>query len=287
MLSDNLWSGIRDLIPPVVTRLIRRSRLSKPRPASFGFSGDFSVWADATAVSSGYDDVAILEKVRQAAIAVKHGNAAFERDSVTFAEPATNWPVLASLMTLAAMAGGALHIVDFGGSLGSLYFQHRRFLDLLHDVSWTVIEQPHFVRIGQAELVDERLKFAECVPDIGQSQTATGLILSSVLQYLPDPHDMLRSLLNHSWDAVILDRTAFVSTRSCDRLTVQRVPPEIYSATYPAWFFSPGSLEQHFRERFSESARWICDDRYSLDQDQTSFEGRLFIARKSAQFNDQ
>ena len=231
---------VRELLPPMCYRLLQRLRRPGGMIEDPAFSGDYAAWADAAALSSGYDQPAILEKVRQAALAVKHGNAAFERDSVTFTEPATNWPVLASLMSLAALAGGSLHIVDFGGSLGSLYFQHRRFFDQLHDVSWTVVEQPHFVRIGQAELADERLKFAECVPDFSQSETATGLILSSVLQYLQDPHERLRSLLHHSWKAVILDRTAFVSTRSSDRLTVQRVPPEIYSATYPAWFFSPG-----------------------------------------------
>ena len=272
---------VRELLPPICYRLLQRFR----RPAGMiedpAFSGDYAAWADAAVLSSGYDQPAILEKVRQAALAVKHGNAAFERDSVTFAEPATNWPVLASLMSLAALAGGSLHVVDFGGSLGSLYFQHRVFLDQLRDVSWTVVEQPHFVRIGQTELADGRLKFADCIPETCPSGSTTGLILSSVLHYLPDPHDVLRSLLKNSWQGVILDRTAFVSTRPSDRLTVQRVPAEIYSASYPAWFFSPGSLEKHFQERFTETARWICDDRYSLDQDQTSSEGRLFIARES------
>ena len=273
---------VRELLPPICYRLLQRLRRPGGMIEDPVFSGDYAAWADAAVLSSGYDQPAILEKVRQAALAVKHGNAAFERDSVTFAEPATNWPVLASLMSLAALADGSLNIVDFGGSLGSLYFQHRRFLDQLHHVSWTVVEQPHFVRIGETELADGRLKFAERVPDSGSSGNMQSLILSGVLQYLPDPHDMLRSLLQNFWQGVILDRTALVSTRSSDRLTVQRVPPEIYSATYPAWFFCPGSLEKHFQERFSETARWICDDLYSLDQDQTSFEGRLFIARESA-----
>lgn len=273
--------SIREILPPICYRRLQKLWRREEQIHAPVFSGDYPSWRDAVAASSGYDQPAILAKVREGALAVKAGKAAFERDSVTFTEPQFNWQVLASLMSLAAASHGSLRVVDFGGSLGSLYFQHRRFLDPLSDLSWTVVEQPHFVRIGQAELADGRLSFAETVGDEASIRMPRTLILSGVLQYLQNPHDVLLSLLQNSWKAVILDRTAFVSTRSSDRLTVQRVPPEIYSATYPAWFFCPGSLEEHFQERFSETARWICDDRYSLDQDQTSFEGRLFIARES------
>jgi putative methyltransferase (TIGR04325 family) len=63
------------------------------------------------------------------------------------------------------------------------------------------------------------------------------LLLSGVLQYLPEPYEVLRRLLQHGLRHAIMDRTPFLEADR-DRLTVQQVPEEIYRASYPAWFFS-------------------------------------------------
>ena len=50
-----------------------------------------------------------------------------------------------------------------------------------------------------------------------------------------------------------------------DRLAVQRVPPEIYPASYPVWFFSRERLLAHFAGRygivreFASEAIWRVD----------------------------
>jgi len=62
-------------------------------------------------------------------------------------------------MYAAAKSEGVLKVLDFGGSLGSTYFQNRKFLDSLKDVVWCVVEQKHFVDVGKVDFEDSRLKF--------------------------------------------------------------------------------------------------------------------------------
>ena len=70
----------------------------------------------------------ILDKVLAATLKVKQGQAVFERDSVLFDEIEYSWPLLAGLMWAAASNGGKLNVLDFGGALGSSYYQNRKFL---------------------------------------------------------------------------------------------------------------------------------------------------------------
>ena len=80
---------------------------------------------------------------------VVDGRAAYERDSVLFEEVEYVWPLLASLMWVGARHLGSLNVLDFGGSLGSTYFQNRIFLATLPSVRWNIVEQPRHVEVGR------------------------------------------------------------------------------------------------------------------------------------------
>lgn len=60
---------------------------------------------------------------------------------------------------------GALKVCDFGGSLESTYYQNKKFLDKITDVSWGVVEQRHFVDAGKKDFEDDRLKFFNTVDE--------------------------------------------------------------------------------------------------------------------------
>ena len=140
------WKSLaRSLLPPGLVGPVEQ------RMRGVRYRGDYPDWAAASRASRGYDAPEILERVARAARAARDGRAAYERDGVEFAEPACNWPVLACLFGAAARAGGRLSVVDFGGSLGSLYFQHRSLLRGLASLRWSVVEQPAFVTLGRSE----------------------------------------------------------------------------------------------------------------------------------------
>jgi putative methyltransferase (TIGR04325 family) len=98
---------------------------------------------------SGYDANIIFDVVRTAAASVRDGKALWERDSTCFYYEEYDWQLLACLMTAAARTAGSLHVLYFGGALGSVYMlQYRKIFSELKDCSWSVVEQPHLVACG-------------------------------------------------------------------------------------------------------------------------------------------
>ena len=235
-MKNNLKQYIRSWMPPELLRL--RTELTA---AGISFKGDFRKWSDALVVSSGYDSEEILKKVESATRSVASGEAAFERDSVLFDEIQYSWPVLAGLLKAAADFGGALRVLDFGGALGSSYYQNRKFLEQLKEIKWCVVEQKNFVKCGKRAFETDVLKFFHCIEDAAKTCNFNVVLLSSVLPYLERPYDMLAQALELGAGTVIIDRTP-VLPGSADRLTVQKIPAAIYRTSYPAWFFSEDKL---------------------------------------------
>lgn len=219
-------------VPPIALNAVQRLRGGRNR-----FDGDYATWDAARAQCSGYDDELIVAKVVNATLKVNSGAAAFERDTVVFEVSEYVWPLLAGLLWAAARNGGKLNVLDFGGSLGSTFFQHLKFLDALPELRWNIVEQAHFVKAGRELLDDSRLHFYS---SIGESCAITApnvILLSSVLQYLPRPYDILDELSGLGAAYLIIDRTPF-ATSERDHIVIQTVPKEIYPARYPMWVFS-------------------------------------------------
>jgi putative methyltransferase (TIGR04325 family) len=212
-----------------------------PAVEDIRFTGDYASWEEAARDAVGYDAAVILERTRDALLQVKNGAAAFERDSVLFDKPQYSFPVIAGLLRAALAGYGRLAVLDFGGSLGTTYFQCRPLLRTVASIEWSIVEQAAHVRCGRAHFAGPELHFYTDVDECVRKRRPDTLLLSSVLQYLPAPYATLEQLLRQPWRHVLIDRTAFLAAGR-DRLTVQHVPESIYPATYPAWFFSEAKL---------------------------------------------
>jgi putative methyltransferase (TIGR04325 family) len=230
-------------LPRRMARAVRRRLFPRPAPAlaPVEFTGDYASWADARRASDGYESSVILERTTSALLKVKRGEAVYERDSVIIDPPEYPFPVVAALLRAAAHGGGKLSVLDFGGSLGSTYFQCRRLLGSVPAIEWLVVEQPGHVARGRELFEDDRLRFFENAEECVQRHQPNVLLLSGVLQCLPDPYGILRGLLTLGIPHLVLDRTAFLRGDR-DRLTVQAVPEWIYPASYPSWFLSESKL---------------------------------------------
>lgn len=226
-----------DWLPPALVRWLRQHR-----GGGICFEGEFATWEDAAARSTGYNAESIFVKVLEATLKVKYGEAAFERDSVLFDEIEYAWPVLAGLLWAAARNGGRLNVLDFGGALGSSYFQNCKFLQALPDVRWNVVEQPHYVEAGREYIQDEHLRFYKTLEECLAENQPNVILLSSVLQYIERPYELLDKLGKINVKLIIVDRTPFVEDGE-DKLAIQRVPKWIFTATLPAWQFSEKSFE--------------------------------------------
>lgn len=222
---------IKQLLPPVLLGIIRSLRHTK-----YGWYGNYESWNEVKSKTTWYDNQIIVKKVVDSALKVKKGEAIYERDSVIFDKIQYSWPLLAGLMYVAARKGGKLSVLDFGGSLGTTYFQNRKFFFGVN-IEWSIVELKHFVDFGNKNIADDKLKFYESIDSCLKERSPDVVILSTVLQYLENPYTFLNEILGYNFEFILIDRTPF-TLNNTDRLTVQKVPPSIYNASYPCWFFS-------------------------------------------------
>jgi putative methyltransferase (TIGR04325 family) len=241
----------------------------------YGWHGNYLTWDEAQKECTGYNSLKIIEKVRSSALKVKTGTVAYERDSFIFDSVQYAYPVLSALMWVAAIKKGKLNVLDFGGSLGSSYFQNKQFLDTLTEINWCVVEQPGFVDAGLKDFATDRLHFFYGISECIKTYNIDVILLSSVLQYLEKPYGFLKELLSLNIGFIIIDRTPFIKGR--DRITVQKVNPEIYPASYPCWFFNKDSFVKFIGEQYT-----VITEFDSIDKANIKSEFRGFLLRKSA-----
>ena len=209
-----------------------------------GWYGNYSSWAEAQKKCTGYDAANILEKVKIAILKVKNGEAVYERDSVLFDEIQYSFPLLYALQYIAAENNNTLSIIDFGGSLGSSYFQNKKILDGLNKVHWSIVEQPNFVAVGKEAIQDDRLKFYTTIDAAIEANGKPDLvILSCSIQYIENPYKLLSEVVNKKSKYIIIDNTLF-NFKARDRITKQIVPTHIYKASIPSWFLNYNNVKE-------------------------------------------
>lgn len=257
-------------IPPIMVQAIKKVIRQKG-----GWQGSYISWGEAQKHASGYDSQNILDQVKKSLLMVKNGEAAYERDSVIFDEVQYSWPLLTALMYASAKHSGVLSVLDFGGSLGSTYYQNKHFISRMKDLSWNVVEQAHFSLEGQQSFANHELNFFEDISKCVQDKKPNVLLLSSVIQYLENPYLVLENLCHHTFDIIIIDRTPFVDD-GVERITLQVVPPEIYEASYPCRILSQNKLIGFFQKRgFSVLAEFPA-----LDGNYEDFRFKGFIMER-------
>jgi len=258
---------IKGLIPPILFEFLRKFRSNK-----YGWKNNYKTWGEAEKASTGYDTDKILHKVKDSLLKVKRGEAVYERDSVIFDEIQYSWPLLTGLMLASTKLKNGLKVLDFGGSLGSTYFQNKKFLDKIDNISWSIVEQKHFVDVGKEEFEDETLKFYYDVKACVEHEKSNVLVLSSVLQYIENPYQLLDEILKYNFEFIFIDRSPF-SLSGNDEIKLQVVPSDIYTASYPCWFFD----EAFFINYFLSKGYDIIERFEALDgrNDEYNFKGVL------------
>lgn len=245
---------LRLLTPPVffsLVNLVRRhmnKAESEDRRVTRFVEFSPTMWADlARRADGGYSAEVVLQSVVTAAREVKAGRGAYERDGVVFDEIQYYWPALTGILLGAAKSRGEVRIVDFGGSLGTAYFQNQKFLDLLPDISWTVVEQPGLVSVGSTEFATDRLRFAASLEEAASCRPVDVILCSAALQYVQASRELLSQFAQTTAEFLVLDRV-LIHDGDSDLLTLQIVPDWIYNASYPCWVFSRSQLLSQLAE---------------------------------------
>lgn len=257
---------LKAFTPPIIALIFNRFKKRKYPPHMW--AGNYSSWQQVMAHCTGYDDGLILEKCKNSLLKVKSGEAVYERDSVVFNKKQYSWGLLATLQNC-FIATGELNVLDFGGSLGSTYYQNIEFLNSTKKITWGIVEQSNFVICGQEYFEDEQLKFYYSPEECIIKQHPNILLLSGVLQYLENPYQWIEKFIALKVPNIIIDRTAFISGDH-SRLTLQNVPDKIYQASYPCWFFN----EHEFLNAFSEKYNLIAEFNSYADSPMLSDDGK-------------
>lgn len=256
--------------PPIFIDLIRKQK------EFYGFYGEFSTWEKAlSSIKKGYGEEEIFEKVKNATQSVRSGAAVFERDSVLFYEESYNFELLAALFYILSK-DGFLSVADFGGALGSTYFQNRKLFDD-SKIGWSVIEQKRFVEYGKKNIseIDFEYTIEECV----KSNKIDCLLISSSLQYIDKPYVFLERFMQQNIPYVLFDKIPM--GEFSDKIVLQKVPPEIYNVTYPAWIFSEKKLMEYIKQKYEIIFQWDNSDKmkYKIMGENSiniDFKGMLF-----------
>jgi putative methyltransferase (TIGR04325 family) len=172
-----------------------------------------------------------------------------------FDVPELNLPLVSALRRVAEECGGKLDVVDFGGSLGSTWWQNRVALSEGVIARWRVVEQPHFVSAG-AEFSDEVLTFHESIDTAVGTADPVLILFSSVLSYLQNPRKILADANGRGFRFIVIDRTPILVEGS-DQLVVQHTPPELGGGSYPAWLFSRASLLSWLEPHYRLKTEWL------------------------------
>ena len=273
---SRIFAFLKSCTPPIILHTMRQMRSDR-----IVFEGNYASWEDATAKCDGYDAEHILTRVLESTLKVKSGDAIFERDSVLFDEIEYSWPLLAGSMWAAARNGGKLNVLDFGGALGSHYFQNRQFLHDLSEIRWNVVEQSHYVLAGQEHIQSDHLRFYSSIDDCLAESQPNVILLSSVLQYLQSPDEIISLLEGVGASALIIDRTPF-SASAIDRLAIQNVPASICSASYPMWIFSNAKFEKKLAKNWNMITRTLSPEGclHTTDGLEFCFQGMLLEIRR-------
>jgi putative methyltransferase (TIGR04325 family) len=258
---------IKDITPPIILRTIKNIT----NRGGISFKGKYNSWNEAVKHATGYDTELILEKVKNASLQVKNGEAVYERDSVLFDKIEYSFPVLAALLRVAIANDGKLNVLDFGGSLGSSYYQCKTFLSDLDSLQWNIIEQPHFVNCGKELFADKTLKFYETIDECLMEQKPNVVLLSSVLQYLEKPYELLDKIYDLNIKYLIIDNTP--TKINSEILTVQIVPKSIFNATIPSWIFDYNNLLKYLENSYFCVYEFNLDYEARYDNDIVQYNG--------------
>lgn len=250
-------------------------RLYDEKIPAIRYLGDYKSWEEAAAKCAGYDDSTIINQVIDSIEKVRRGEAAWERDGYLFYEDKYVHKICAAILRCAVQnSDQRVRVLDIGGSLGSTWFQNRKYLSDLDRLEYVIAEQDHYTEYGHKHLEDNTLKFIKSTDEWENMERFDIILMSASLQYIPQWKEIIARIRAAKPRYVILDRL-MVSDRR--RICVETVPEEIYLSSYPLTIFGKEEVINFFGDAY----RIIEDDVSSVDEEayfeDGKAESRLYV----------
>lgn len=206
------------------------------------YLGDYDSWNAAYEECKGYEDENIINTVIDSVNKVLKGDAVWERDGFLFYETKYAYQICAAILRCALQNNNkGVRVLDIGGSLGSTYFQNRKYLEDINNLEYVVAEQEHFADYGQKNLQNGQLSFMKST-DIMEGIFDI-VLMSASLQYISEYENIVSEIVRLMPRYIILDRL-LISDKM--RICRETVPEEIYKSSYPLTIFTEKQIRNYF-----------------------------------------
>jgi putative methyltransferase (TIGR04325 family) len=206
----------------------------------------------------------ICQKCLIASLKVRGGEAIYERDGALFYDNEQEGGLVAAMLNVKELSG-SLSVIDFGGSFGTTFLRHKKYLCEVGLVAWDIVEQPHFVQAARTHFTKDLDEYFESVAEAESKRRHNVILASNVIQYLEHGLDLV-SEWSRLLPFVVLNNVPLHEQE--DLILVQSVPPSMYSATYPVRFFNRAQfmerIEKDFRvvRLYASEAIWPVNGKY-------------------------
>lgn len=202
-------------------------------PSAVRFIGPYSTWDQARAISKGYNDSALLNKIIETSVnAYRQGK--FERDGVMLEKPAISWPLIA-LINEIGLEKRMVTVLDFGGGSGSSYNMIRHLIASDIHLDWVIVEQEEMIEAVERHGNPLEIRFLKNLSELISPPEI--ILVSGVLQYLQEPKVIIEQLLALNARFILIDRTPFCVDLH-DSVYVQCVSFYGEEVSYPVRFLS-------------------------------------------------
>jgi len=185
-------SGIlKELIPPLFAKKIRKKISS---------SAIYDSYEAALLDADGYEDETLTKVVVAKAKIFAKEIILKKQIDLTF--------IKTFLGVASSLKSNRLKVIDFGGSAGIHYFVVRSILHKDVKIDWRVVETTGLVREAKQQgLESEELKFYDTIEDASSTEKFDLIFVSDSLQYVPNPYEYLKKLVNINADQLVLSRS--------------------------------------------------------------------------------
>lgn len=237
----------RRVTPPLIWDAASRVRR---RAVPAVFDGPLTSWAEAEALATGWESPAIVDKTLALSLKMRDGEIAFQQDTLVH-ERVTYSPTILAFLARASATGTPLDIIDFGGSLGTNYYQNRAIIapaEARGSLKWRVVELPKTVALGRKHFANETLRFYDDWQSAADEAHDPKMLFTGSFQCVPDPLTLLDEVAGRHIPLIAFDRL-LVSPAAAHEVYVQRPPARYYAATMPVWCFSRSAFEAEMAAR--------------------------------------
>jgi putative methyltransferase (TIGR04325 family) len=233
--------------------------------------GNYRTWEQALKFSKGYNDNIIFEKTVESLEKVLLKQAIFERDSFMFYKESYDETLLLIFKKIKKKIK-KIYLCDYGGSLGSLYFQHRSLFKS-NLIDWNVVEQKHYVKYANNKIDIKNLYFYDNLNFLSKKRINV-VLFSSSLQYLKYPYQILDKMIKRKISNIIIHRSPFMKNNEI--IKIQHVPKHIYDSSYPIRILNINKICNKLKK-----AGYKINSQYKLNEEIDGYFYKTFYFEKT------